>query len=124
MPVTLPSVKALLAYGLADTPADARKLRETMRHPSKGLPPKTAAWAGACYHPPTTGDLRLRIADELTGGFGVETLYDTRGRWVCDYVNHGDTYTPTIVRTAPNHYRVACWGDVVEAAERRGIRFA
>lgn len=127
--LTLPSVKSLLSARLADTPAEARALRQSMRKArafcdAGTLPPATAAWARSCYNPPDTGELRMAIADELTHGHGVETLIDARGRWVADYVNHGDTYAPTIVRTRANCYRVACWGDLVEAAERRSNRFS
>lgn len=64
----------------------------------------------------------MQIANELTGGHGVEYCRARNGSgFHC--VNRGDTYVATIVRTGKETYRVACWGDVVEAWERRGVRF-
>lgn len=118
----LPSVKTLVDSKLVDSPEQARTLRRMMRHPSKGLPPATQKWAESCYNPPEIQELRMRIADELTEGHGVEYCRARNGSGF-SYVNQGDTYNSTIVRTGKGNYRVACWGDVVEAWERRGIRF-
>lgn len=70
-----------------------------------------------CYNPPTTSDVRLHCLDALLGTFGVEAFQTRNGTWV-EYLNTGETYSPTIVRMHGN-YRIASWGDI---AERYGSR--
>lgn len=70
-----------------------------------------------CYNPPTTSDVRLHCLDALLGTFGVEDFQTRNGTWV-EYLNTGETYSPTIVRMNGN-YRIASWGDI---AERYGSR--
>lgn len=70
-----------------------------------------------CYNPPTTSDVRLHCLDALLGTFGVEAFQTKNGTWV-EYLNTGETYSPTIVRMNGN-YRIASWGDI---AERYGSR--
>lgn len=70
-----------------------------------------------CYNPPTTSDVRLHCLDALLGTFGVEAFQTRNGTWV-EYLNTGETYSPTIVRMN-GHYRIASWGDI---AERYGSR--
>ena len=70
-----------------------------------------------CYNPPTTSDVRLHCLDALLGTFGVEAFQTRNGTWI-EYLNTGETYSPTIVRMNGN-YRIASWGDI---AERYGSR--
>lgn len=70
-----------------------------------------------CYNPPTTSDVRLHCLDALLGTFGIEAFQTRNGTWV-EYLNTGETYSPTIVRMNGN-YRIASWGDI---AERYGSR--
>lgn len=77
--------------------------------------PVGAARVAECYHPPRTWDIRMHVLNAAIGGYGVEGFQTGKGEQV-EYVNMGDTYTPTIVRFR-GHYRVACWGDI---AERHG----
>lgn len=70
-----------------------------------------------CYNPPTTSDIRLHCLDALLGTFGIEAFQTRNGTWV-EYLNIGETYSPTIVRMN-GHYRIASWGDI---AERYGSR--
>lgn len=70
-----------------------------------------------CYNPPTTSDIRLHCLDALLGTFGIEAFQTRNGKWV-EYLNTGDTYSPTIVRMN-GHYRIASWGDI---ADRYGSR--
>ena len=77
--------------------------------------PAGAARLAECYHAPSTSDLRLTCLDAEMGTYGVEAFHTENGELV-EYLNAGDTYTPTIVRFRGN-YRVACWGDI---AERHG----
>ena len=67
-----------------------------------------------CYHAPATSDVRLHCLNALLGTYGVEAFQTAKG-W-CEYLNTGETYTPTIVRFNGN-YRIASWGDI---AERHG----
>lgn len=70
-----------------------------------------------CYNPPTTSDIRMHCLDALLGTFGIEAFQTRNGTWV-EYLNTGETYSPTIVRMN-GHYRIASWGDI---AERYGSR--
>lgn len=70
-----------------------------------------------CCNPPTTSDIRMHCLDALLGTFGVEAFQTRDGTWV-EYLNTGDTYSPTIVLMSGN-YRIASWGDI---AERHGSR--
>lgn len=61
----------------------------------------------------------MSIADDLLGGYGVEYIpsrQDTyREALGLEYVNMGDTYTPTVVYDhAFGLFRLCRWGDVVE----------
>jgi hypothetical protein len=70
--------------------------------------------------------------DKALDGFGVVEVSRDRnsGRAALYtprffYSNQGDTYTTTIVFYVPTRsFRVTSWGDVVEADERRGIKYA
>lgn len=65
-----------------------------------------------CYHAPSTSDVRLHCLDALLETFGIEA-FQTRNGTLVEYLNNGDTYTPTIVRMN-GHYRIASWGDIAE----------
>jgi hypothetical protein len=65
-----------------------------------------------CYHPPKTWDIRMTCLNSLLDGFGVDSFQLKNGSWV-EYINLGDTYSPTIVRINGN-YRVTSWGDIAE----------
>jgi len=59
-------------------------------------------------------------------GYGDEAIW---GRSPCDpillYCNMGDTYTPTLLWTqnwSDRSMRIGCWGDFVEAFEKRHYR--
>ena len=71
-----------------------------------------AARVAECLHPPQTWDIRLTCLNVLLEGHGVECFQLKNGSWV-EYINMGDTYTPTIVRVN-GHYRVTSWGDIAE----------
>ncbi len=71
----------------------------------------------------------MRFADELIDGSGVEALYVRDGQVVtdgwdstplCEYVNVGDTYSPTIIYMSEEHaFRIGSWGDVAETWENQ-----
>ena len=75
-----------------------------------------------CYHPPSTADLRMNALNSLAGAYGVEGIQSDDGQWL-EYLNTGDTYSPTITRWQ-GRYRLESWGDRVEILERRRITFA
>ena len=71
-----------------------------------------------CYHRPTTSDVRLHCLNaEMDGAFGVESFQTDKGETV-EYLNTGDTYSPTICRFRGN-YLISSWGDL---AEKHGSR--
>lgn len=63
----------------------------------------------------------LDAANRILGGYGVDALaLDTEdGTEYTEYVNMGDTYTPTLCLLPNGRFVVASWGDVLEAHERR-----
>lgn len=56
---------------------------------------------GVEYQPDASDDLGYHIDTRTTLGRGFY------------YVDMGDTYNATIIRTRANHYIVACWGDLI-----------
>ena len=67
----------------------------------------------------------MKLADEIIDGCGVESILDYKNssvypHVVCDYVNLGDTYEPTLVyRHDIAKFQVLSWGVVVERYEKR-----
>lgn len=96
---------------------EAAKAIFRMRRAELETLPAGEARIRECYNPPTTSDIRLHCLDALLGTFGIEAFQTRNGTWV-EYLNTGDTYSPTIVRMN-GHYRIASWGDI---AERYGSR--
>lgn len=114
--IRTPSIKTLQALpGVDAEKARALKALLTARRADLETLPAGAARLAACYHYPGTADLRLHCLDAEIGTHGVEAFRTDKGELV-EYLNAGDTYTPTIVRFR-GAYRVACWGDI---AERHG----
>jgi len=110
-----PSIKALTALtGDCVKAKELKNIFTALRQELEAMPAGEAR-VRECYHPPSTPDLRLACLDAALGTYGVEAFETARGE-VVEYLNAGDTYTPTIVRFRGN-YRVACWGDY---AERHG----
>lgn len=68
----------------------------------------------------------LKVANEILGGFGIETIGLPDGCFDrCQtpdvsiyYVNMGDTYDTTLMRVN-GVYRVGNWGDIVERYQNR-----
>lgn len=76
--------------------------------------PQTADWCNRCYHPPNAGELILSALNETVGGFGVEYI-DDDGECIAEYVNVGESYSPTIVRdTETGEFILSSWGDWYE----------
>jgi hypothetical protein len=106
----IPSIKTLTPV-FGGKSSEARKILGMTRSELEALP-AGAARVAECYHPPKTYDLRLTCLDALGETCGVEAFQLRDGSY-CDYLNTGDTYTPTLLRFRGN-YRVACWGDIAE----------
>ncbi len=84
--------------------------------------PKTNEWAASCYNYPRRIDLILSALNELLGTFGVEAFNSRESRMlaIAEYLNTGDTYTPTIIfRHDSGSFRISSWGDFFEANEKR-----
>lgn len=118
----LPSIKTLdTITGDRDASKLIRKVLECTTRESletmleSGKFPVTNAWYRQCYHPLSFQTAKLSMASEHIGGYGVE--YISRGRNqkspAIEYVNTGDYYTATLMAVR-GHYRVGCWGDIVE----------
>ena len=107
----IPSIKTLTPV-FGDKASEARKILGMTRSELEAMPAGATRLA-ECYHPPKTYDLRLTCLDALCdGSYGVEAFQLRDGSY-CDYLNTGDTYTPTLVRFRGS-YRVACWGDIAD----------
>lgn len=74
----------------------------------------------ACYHPPGYAYRLMTALNEITDGAGIEALYlrsDRPGQDepYAEYINHGDTYTVTLVRKASTGtIFITSWGDFAE----------
>ena len=106
----LPSIKTLRTV-FGDKAPEARKILE-MTRPQLETLPAGAARVRECFHSPKTYDLRMTCLDALGSSYGVESFRLRNGGY-CDYLNTGDTYSPTLVRIN-GRYRVACLGDIAE----------
>ena len=106
----LPSIKTLNQV-FGDKAKQARAILEMTRSQLENLP-AGAARVAECYHAPSTADVRMHCLDALGESSGVES-FELRDGSYCDYLNTGDTYSPTLIRVH-GHYRVGCWGDIAE----------
>lgn len=82
--------------------------------------PKTCQYLRRCFHYPEKHVVVLHALSELLNGFGVETIWesDSSSPVIGEYVNMGDTYTPTVVyNTDSEEYEVTSWGDFLESWE-------
>jgi hypothetical protein len=105
-----PSIKTLQAV-FGDKAPIAKSILQMTRAQLLELP-AGAARAAECYHSPKTYDIRLHCLDALGESYGVEAFELENGTY-CDYLNTGDTYSPTLLRVNGD-YQVACWGDIAE----------
>lgn len=69
----------------------------------------------SCYHRPSTSHRRMVALDSIAETMGVEYIAEGEGSKspAIEYLNTGDTYTPTILYVNGS-YRVGSWGDLVE----------
>ena len=85
------------------------------------LHPAAIARDSAAYNPHTIGTLRLEALNAVAETYGVEYCNRAdnpmdRMDWhpTFEYLNTGDSYTPTIIRFANGRYIVADVGSIVE----------
>ena len=109
-----PSVKNLAT--LTDDVDTAKRVRRILDGTeSPETVEQTAEWVRQCYYRPSKGELKMHACNVLLGGYGVEACWKHSDTYwpTLTYINMGDTYTPTLVRTARS-YRVTDWGSIVE----------
>ena len=80
---------------------------------------ETDKWLKSCWNVPSRLDIKMNMASDIIGGFGVECVgrVDMRDGPPLLYVNLGDTYDVTLCRFR-GRYMVCSWGDIVERHER------
>jgi hypothetical protein len=113
----LPSVKTLESA----FPGCGKELRQALEMTKAQLiehPAGQLRWQ-ECYNSPACYDLRLHVLDSIANTHGVEYIASPKDTFTAnfgiDYLNTGDTYALTIVRSAETgNYRVASWGDIAE----------
>ena len=126
-----PSIKTL-TKGLGITTEQAETIRRIIKGPAPTNEstkfPRTVAWIRGCYNMPLPGERRMAAIDETLGTHSVEAIFRANAGIsespLLTYCNAGDTYAATIVRYRGGTYAVACWGDIVESLERRGVKVA
>lgn len=113
----LPSIKTLESA----FPGRGRALRRLLEDDRAVREhPAAIARRDECFTPPTLLDQRLHALNAEAETFGAEyiahrddTCRDTYG---LEYLNVGDTYTPTLIFDHARHsWRVCSWGDAVES---------
>jgi len=85
--------------------------------------PETAAMIAACYHRPSTPELRMHAINVLMQGYGCEAVWSLHSETqpIAEYVNTGDTYNPTILYSYERHvFRLTDLGTFVE--RRKDVR--
>ncbi len=124
-----PSIQTLQQIPDVDL-AGARQLRAeltaTRREDIFGVSEDARRYDAQCYHRPPIHLLKLYAANEIMRGHGVEgAALDPPDafsncqtpRVSLDYINQGDSYTPTLVRLVRDgqvSYRVTDWGTIAE----------
>jgi hypothetical protein len=117
-----PSVSRLRdALGLTKEQAETVRglIRGEVRTIDNPAFPSTAAWINSCYNRPSRVERIMACINEVLQGYGCEAIWGDDPYWpAVEYVNMGDTYTPTIcfLRDA-DRFVLSCWGDIVEKQE-------
>jgi hypothetical protein len=75
-----------------------------------------STWVSRCYNPPTRHECLMKALNELADGYGVEAVFlEGHMSPAFEYLNVGDSYTPTIIYTTKSgRFRVASLADVIE----------
>lgn len=106
----IPTVKTLSAV-FGDKAKQARKILE-MDGKQLRAEFESAGMLAGYYNPPNKKEMRMLLLDKLAETSGVEAVALGNGE-IVDYLNAGDTYTPTLVFWRGN-YSVTDWGTLVE----------
>lgn len=78
-------------------------------------------WSRQCYNEPSRHEKVFCALNELAEGFGVEAIWsEDELHPVAEYINMGDTYTPTICHR-DGEFLLTDWGALVEKLESEGI---
>lgn len=122
----LPSLKTLAFHFGTLGPA----IREVLEwHWKEDLDLKYPAfkeWVEKHHHIPRSLDQQMWLLNHILQGHGVECLQkrDVFGTPEMQYVNMGDTYVTTIIwDDGRKAWFIEGYGDWVEKAERRGLKF-
>ena len=68
------------------------------------------------YHRPSYDYILMTAINEVVEGHGIECIYPRDSKHPSyDYINMGDSYTPTILLRNDGKLIVSSWGDIVEA---------
>lgn len=112
----LPSVRTLESA----FPGRGRALRRILEcNRTAREHPAAVARRAECFHAPSLLDQRLHALNAEAETYGVEYIAhrddSCRDTFGLEYLNTGDTYTPTLMFDhARGSWRVTSWGDVVE----------
>lgn len=129
MQKNFPSVKTIMRIGDMDRSRSMllrRVLKCTSRFAlgviidaNKKTFAETDKWWRRCYNEPSRPEIKMRMADEIIGGFGVEGVGEVDMHYgpPLEYVNLADAYDVTLCRFR-GRYMVCSWGDIVERHER------
>jgi hypothetical protein len=82
----------------------------------------TAAWVRQCWNRPSRDELILDAIGHVLESYGTEAIWgpDSCVEPIAAYANMGDTYAATVIHDLERDtWHVGCWGDFVEAWERR-----
>lgn len=118
-----PSLKTLRAVvGNEGEPA-AKALRAIFKMPYAQLRelPAAAEYRRECSGRPMKYMVRLSALNAAGRFHGIESMESVNGEYA-EYLNAGETYTPTIIYWR-GRYRVQSMGDFVETMERNGVKF-
>ena len=90
--------------------------------------PQTQLQSRQLFNPWSRHEYAMQVINELLGTFGVEAIWSERDSCKpypnMEYLNTGDTYDATLVYDFDREiFQVISWGDWLERAERRGLRF-
>lgn len=116
--MNLPSIKTL-DRAFPGKGAILRKLLESSA--AVRAHPAAVALDRECYNPPSLAELRLTALDAEAGTYGVEAVWhEGEGPNACigspafEYLNVGDMYTATIIRSGTGRYFVGDIGSIIE----------
>jgi hypothetical protein len=117
--MTLPTIASLTELAHGDR-ALALKIRHVIRYglpPDEDLPASVQSWLRACYHRPRNHEIKMATFDAWLNLYGVEAIFRRpNDAWPAyEYLNTGDLYDATLVRSQSGRYRVTDIGSILES---------